>query len=294
MLGSPENINGTPRITETEPELHYRKAWDISYQRILGAAAALSLACTLVVDTDRLSPAHTRASSDSNTAQASVSPTHEPTEITTRNVRSSAISSSTGKKHCTTLRRKQNDIYMAKGCAENGDTLNVLDEVPVVKGWALSIMVVDGIYKCGFGRPGVLPKAKLHENAEMRCRNYYPSLVEDAFAFFEDWNCSEKKPCRDGTYYSPVSDRCTNTSQYRNFASDDPSPFNMFGTGNGGFSDKMKGKKTSVRYRVQAKPNSQDGKAIVVRSPKWGLMRDECVDKGKVRRGGTRVKPEDR
>ncbi|MGI9027435.1 MAG: hypothetical protein ACR2FM_01155 [Candidatus Saccharimonadales bacterium] len=196
---------------------------------------------------------------------------------------------SEAEKHCTSLRRKPNDIYIGFGCVEDGATFNKIDEIPVVKGWALGVMVIDGIYKCGFARPGVLPSSKLRERAIMHCNNYHASLVEGAFAFFEDWNCSEKQPCRDGTYHSPVSPSCTNTQMYRNYASDEPSPFNMFGTGNGGFSDIIENnKRTSVRYRVQIKPSSENGKAIVARSPKWGFMRSECVSPNN-RRGGTRA-----
>lgn len=195
---------------------------------------------------------------------------------------------SKGKNKCMSFRRKPNDIYTGYGCKNSGDTFNPVGNVPLVKGWTLGVMVVDGIYKCGFGRLGVLPKKKtLRTNAATYCINYHPKLVETPFTYFKRLNCPEKKPCRDGTYHSKIKKNCPDPRSFRNYATDEPSPFNMYGTGNGGFSDLIEENlKTSTRYRVEIKQGSKDGKAAIVRGPEWGMTLSKCIPLDQ-RKGGT-------
>lgn len=195
-------------------------------------------------------------------------------------------SSPAQKSRCTTGRRKPNDIYIAYGCKAEGDTFDPLDNVEPVKGWVPGVMVIDGIYKCVHARLGVLPtKPDLRDDAKRLCQDYLPDMVETGYVFFEKWNCKLEKPCNDARRKEKISKKCPDSTTARNFATDEPSPFNMYGTGEGGFSDSYEDNSRKwTKYRVRVKQPSADGKAIVIRGPKWGFLRAKCYV-GKSHRG---------
>lgn len=220
----------------------------------------------------------------------------------------------TQKKHTTTtIRKKANDIQFGYADAQKGDSAQTVDGGYREKGWVYSavrlknalIRTEDGdsyrkdIYKCGFVKEGVLPNKPSRTGAIGHCRDYLNEFRNNRYAFFKNYNCPEVKPglegCRDGTYFSRITEACTQTSKkdfpliYRNFETDEPSPMNVFGTGDGGFRGVIKeNRKTSVRYRAQIRGQSMNGKAIVVRAPEWGVMPNECVAADD-RSGGTKT-----
>lgn len=201
-----------------------------------------------------------------------------------------------GKRNCTSIRIGANSIYGGWACEENGDSFVKIGGGGSDRGWVYGAVRIarkgKDVVKCGFVREGVLSTKPPRSRTITRCKYYYPKIRGS----FEDGNCGDKRPdpCMDGTYFSRVtkSKNCTNTRTYRNFESDEPSPLNVLGTGQGGFSDPIEeNKRTSVRYRVEYKwPTSEGIKGIVVRSPEWGWMASACVTKGENRRGGTLIK----
>jgi hypothetical protein len=200
---------------------------------------------------------------------------------------------------CTSIRKKAKDIYMGYACASDGDKSMKIGGGYREKGWVYSLVAVGGIYKCGFVREGVLPELEsANQTAANRCITYYPKLVEERFTYFKQYNChaypNGLDKCDSGTRKSEVQEEdCPDPIISRNFESDDPSPFNVLGTGEGGFEDPLSDEEHEfVSYRVEAKVSSSEGEPIVVRTLKrgpglqWGLMNDECVSQDD-RRGGS-------
>lgn len=199
---------------------------------------------------------------------------------------------------CTSLRSRPDYIYMGMACANNGDSYDMVKNGYEDKQQVYAVVRLNqpgkDTFKCGFIRKGVLPAKRTRRRAQTHCINYYPKLVKQRTGFFQDYNCGDKgkDPCVDGTYHSDVTKICPDPVTYSNFDTDSPSPFNVFGTKNGGFYDPIEDNKTtSYRYRVELKiPAFVGGKAvksIVVRAPEWGFTNTKCVAKGSDRRGGT-------
>jgi len=199
-----------------------------------------------------------------------------------------------GDRNCSSIRADVNSTYSGWACEENGDTYAVVGNGYREKGWVYATIRLarkgKDVVKCGFITEGAIPTGPPRSRSITHCKNHYPDLVANRAVFFEKYNCGDKgtDPCKDGTYFSRVSSACPDRRTYRNFESDEPSPLNVFGTGQGGFYDEIKeNKKTSVHYRVEyKKPTSEGSKGIVVRAPEWGWMDSECVGKND-RYGGT-------
>lgn len=284
MPGSPEHINGTTQTAETAPDFHQTRVWEPSLRRILGAAAVLGVAGSLAIDTSPLSPAYTN-NDDSNVAEAHVKPTPKP--VPTPEKPKNILKPEAGQDDCTSIRTRPNYIYMGWACLSRGDSYTKIGDGHVDKGWAYSVikLAVKGkdIYKCGFVRDGILPQRAPRPRSVKHCKNYFQSLVKKGDVFFGNYNCGPIKngydPCVDGTYYSPTVSTCPNKKTYENFESDDPSPLNVFGTGQGGFRGvEEKNKRTSVHYRTRYEvPTSKGTVGIVVRAPKWAWGDDRCV-----------------
>lgn len=292
MPESPENKNGVAQRAETDA--HLRRIWDISYGRLVSAVAALSLASSLTGDVNRLSLSPQNTTDDSNMAQAHVSPT-QPTAKS-----ENASESKKYKNDCTSIRTRPNYIYMGKACLSRGDTFTRIGKGKADKGWVYGgvKLAVKGpdIYKCGFVGEGILPQREPRSRSITHCKNYYQRLVKEGDVFFDDYNCSPIKngydPCVDGTYFSPIQPGSPNKKTYENFESDEPSPLNVYGTGQGGFRGVIKkNKRTSVHYRTEYQiPTSKGTIGIVVRAPKWGWADTRTVSEAHRSGGPLKVK----
>jgi hypothetical protein len=201
-------------------------------------------------------------------------------------------------KNCTSLRRRAKDIYMGIACAEDGAEAETVFSSTLEKGWVYSAVNVGGYYKCAFIMAGVLPEMEHHPKIVSKCEDFYDSLVLQRYEYFKDYNCKEIKPglegCRSATPPREINDECQEVPVlYGNFATDDPTPFNVLGTGTGGFSMVLPNEiNSALGYRVQVRQGSEDGKAIVVRdtnntaSLDWGFTLN-CFIPSSKRRGGT-------
>lgn len=147
------------------------------------------------------------------------------------------------------------------------------------------------IYKCGFVQAGVLPKKAPRKRAVTHCRTYYPDLAERGDVYLGDYNCGPivngYDPCNDARAYSKKSSTCPDATTYYNFESDNPSPLNVFGTGQGGFRGVRKdNRKTWFQYRTEYQiPTSKGVLGIILRAPKWAFGHSDCVT-DEFRKGG--------
>ena len=200
-------------------------------------------------------------------------------------------------KDCTSIRRRENDIYAGIACKKDGSKYQVVYSHTLNKGWIYSAVLVEEIFKCGYIRPGILPKTLNKPNVVAKCREYFVPFTKDRDKYYGDYNCEEVRPelegCNGPTDPKRVSQTCEgNVQMWGNFATAKPSPFNVWGTGGGGFSMLLPNKfAKAIRYRTQVKPGSVEGKAIVIRdvnntpSLDWGFTKEECSPKDS-RRGG--------
>ncbi len=298
-MGNPENRNGTIHTSVLEQGFHARTAREFSLRNVIGIAAVLGAIGSLAIGPhigDSLSPQQTAGPS---AAEAHVTPIHNPS----RRHKPKHVKP---KKDCTSIRTSPNYIYMGRACISRGDTYNKIDDVDgsgnsdTDKGWTYSVIKLsvkgNDIYKCGFVQDGFLPSAPPRSRAVTHCKNYYRSLVKKGDVFFGNYNCGPIKngfdPCNDGTFFSPIKRNCPDKKTYENFESDEPSPLNVYGTGQGGFRGvETENKKTSVHYRTRyGVPTSKGTKAMVVRAPKWAFGNNKCVAQ-KHRSGGPLEKP---
>lgn len=209
---------------------------------------------------------------------------------------------------CTTIRRKANDVYVGMACVANGDRFTRINQYPKEKGWVYGVVAVNGwervkakegqteriprtYHKCGYVRQGVLPSRKPRSRAITHCKDYYKGFSTRAGVYFKDFNCPGIIACKSGTFHSPPAKACTSDlkTSWRNYASDEPSPFNVFGTGNGAFNGRLKGNvKNSIHYRAAVVPESKGREAIVIRGiNSWAFLNGKCVA-GRYRQiGGT-------
>lgn len=222
--------------------------------------------------------------------------------------------STKGKDSCTTLRIKPNDIAVGRACAENGDTAVAIPNTEVRKGWSYSLLRMPTpdkkqiIYKCLYAKAGMLPELKDPDPALVNaCESYYIPLAKQNFVYMRRYNCdfigrrggviyAGLQGCRSGTFRSPIAANCKDLNVYYNFATNNPSPWNVLGDGPGGFSGRVDTKNwKAVSYRVEFTMGSQTGELpIVIRGLKrqhpWALMDTSCVGK-KHRRDGTPTMP---
>lgn len=201
-------------------------------------------------------------------------------------------------KDCTSLRRRANDIYMGLACAENGAKADTVYSSTMEKGWVYSAVYVGGIYKCAYVKAGVLPEMQHRPKIIEKCRGFFNALVNKRYEFFNEYNCGELRPglegCRSGTPPRGKSEECKDVDTLDgNYATDEPTPFNVLGTGEGGFSMTLPNEiNAALSYRVEVKQGSAEGKAIVVRDTNntptldWGFAHTNCIDDSD-RKGGT-------
>ena len=197
-------------------------------------------------------------------------------------------------KDCTSLRRQAKGIYMGLACAQDGAESEVVYSETLEKGWVYSAIRIGNIYKCAYVMAGVLPQMSHKPKIFEACQGFFNDLVKKRFTFFVEYNCGELRPglegCRGPTSPAEISDSCKEKKEnnedllFGNFATDKPSPFNVLGTGEGGFSMPLPNEiNSALSYRVKVRMGSADGKAIVVRDTNntptldWGLSLDECV-----------------
>lgn len=192
---------------------------------------------------------------------------------------------------CTTIRVGPDDIMFGTACPNNSEAITVDTKLDFNQNWSYSLVAVGGIYKCGFVRPNILPKLKQPRRGALEhCKKYYGNLVNDRYTILKNINCPELLPglegCRDGATGTNPLPTCRNNTLYGNYASDRPSPLNIFGTGDGGFSEPIGKIEPLIKYRAEIKFRSHDFNAAVVRAQKWGLMARHCIRTTKMR-GGT-------
>lgn len=268
----------------------------ISSKRVLRTALALGVTAAALGGVQTLQPG-----SNGKLASPAIAEAYEtgPTQVP---------ASKPPAKHCSTFRIRAKDIMAGYGCDEDGARATKVPGYPVEKGWEYSFISINGISKCFYVNKGRLSKHEVAPTADQigTCQTYWPILV--GYRFMRKFNCgflpSGLQGCDGPTGPVPISDNCTNTSVYRNSATDEPSPWNVEGKGNGGFSDRIPRQtlRTYTSYRSEiatsdgeGQATSEDGGAIVVRelgaiTGKWGLMRDGCVDE-KYRHGGSSTVP---
>jgi hypothetical protein len=192
-----------------------------------------------------------------------------------------ATNADPAEKVCTTIRRRPEEIMFGTACSDEAQA-TVIDSGFGDKGWAYSAVLVDGIYKCGYVRT-VLPELTQPRRGVIdHCRKHYPALTKERHSLFGRINCPEVLPgvegCRDGTHGAELDENCGNPNLYGNYASDEPSPLNVYGTGNGGFSMWLGEITDLIHFRAEINITSQQGSAAVLRAHEWGMVARHCVD----------------
>lgn len=267
MLENPENKNFAHAAYQ-----HLRDSTRTAQIAVVTGATSLMLA----MNAHPLDSADPRDSFGTANAEA-----HKPATATPKKPKESA---SNGKEGCTSIRTRPDYVYMGWACAENGDTYMPIGYRD--KGWVYSAVriAMKGIdtIKCGYVREDVLSTGPTRPRAVTHCKNYYQDLVRKRDVFFTQYNCGDTgvDPCKDATAFSRKSERCEDPSTFRNNDTDEPSPLNVYGTGQGKLHGYMEDNKTtSFQYRTKFTQRTHgDTVGMVVRAPEWGWGNNKCVD----------------
>lgn len=225
-----------------------------------------------------------------NTAAKTEDPTHIQPNVQLERVESQVELPKTESK-CTTIRLDGLYINMSgKTCASEGAKATKVDKGYPRYGWIYSVVYIDGVTKCGYIRPKILPTRKPAKDAISACRKYLKPIRDGSY--LKDINCGEINgvdACESGTFFSPVSENCSSDGiVYKQAATGPKSPWNVFGVKAPRFSRPLtRDKNTSLSFRTGFEIPRQKNDPISVRSDDgWALAPPNCVEK-EHRFGGT-------
>lgn len=184
---------------------------------------------------------------------------------------------------CTTIRRGKDELYLGKACRSNA-VASIVDGGHPDQEWIYAAVLVDGIYKCGYIRVGTLPLTKIRQDVVNYCSAQYYPLTQQRFHVYRSINCPEildMEGCRGAAPKKHlVLARCPETVLYTNFATAEPSVFNVLGKGRGGLSWPIVDHEgIKVGWRATTRLASKDGSAAMVHGRKWGFVDDSCINK---------------
>ena len=176
---------------------------------------------------------------------------------------------------CTPITTSPGGYDIGRAC--QNDTLYKRGESNP-SGFSYGMLVVDGIYKCGWVQDGIL-KTVPGENLSITdsCKQAYRQLTFNPRSIFSVLNCAPGA-CTDGSSPDPITPECDHRIM-ANFATKNKTIFNLRPNKyNSGFSDVVAVQYQPVHFRATTKDASVLGKAIVVRNnSSWGFMRANCA-----------------
>ncbi|MFI5270908.1 MAG: hypothetical protein ACHQT9_02585 [Candidatus Saccharimonadales bacterium] len=142
-------------------------------------------------------------------------------------------------------------------------------------GFSYGMLIVNGVYKCGWIKDGIVPRERGPHKSAGYCQQYYKPLTFNAHAYLKDLNC-DPGDCQDGTPTKEDSD--CKPEAFANFTTSDRSVFNVYPTGKSGLVEPVGAQTGKIYYRATVKQSSDQGFAAVVRGQKgWNLMFQTCV-----------------
>jgi hypothetical protein len=185
-----------------------------------------------------------------------------------------ATTSQVNETDCTEIMDFPLGYYMGEGCSTDTEYKLWGSKIP---GFDYAVIVIDGIYKCGWIKSGVLDT--LPANGATRgaayCIANAKSLSKIPYKIIDKLNCAPGA-CTDGRK-DYLTIQC-NDKMFRNFASATQSVFNIFPDNNSGFSDYVGEQTGYIYYRGSIVYGSESGNAIDVRNNTtgWAFMSTNC------------------
>ena len=173
---------------------------------------------------------------------------------------------------CTWIMDFPKGYYFGEACS-NDKLIKLGESNP--RGFSYAMLIVDGVYKCGWVQDGVVPVDHGKHKSVRYCKEAYKSLTFNAHAVLKDLNC-DPGDCTDGTptketpYCKPEA--------FANFSTATRSVLNVYPNGKSGFVEPVGIQPGKINYRATIAESSQVGFAAVVRGNKgWDLMPQACV-----------------
>jgi hypothetical protein len=194
------------------------------------------------------------------------------------------------KQKCTYIRLEGLYINISgRTCAEDGAKSAPVPHERRSHGWILSVVYIDGVTKCGYIKPHVLPTRRPRSGEIRSCRKYKHPLKNQSY--IDERNCGDINgvdACKSGTYQSPVTESCsTNGIVYTQYATRGKSPWNMHGVQTEAFSRPLSAAKNdTLSYRAIINVGEKQKAAVVRSQVGWGVTSSNCIPR-KHRFGGT-------
>lgn len=173
---------------------------------------------------------------------------------------------------CTNIADYPKGYYLGEACSD--DLLIKLGESNP-RGFSYGMLIVGGVYKCGWVQDGVVPIDHHRHKSARYCQEASKSLTLNAHAVLKDLNCSPGE-CKDGTETkeTPTCDPVA----FANFTTATRSVLNVYPDGKSGFVEAEGAQPHKIYYRATVALSSQFGFAAVVRGEKgWNFMPQRCV-----------------
>jgi hypothetical protein len=233
--------------------------------------------------------------------EANASPSESPQPVVTiasgntdninsRNMQTSPTAEPSGDNdECTTLRF--DGLYITKGgqtCKSHNASATTIDDGYPRFGWIYAAVYIDGVTKCAYIKPDVLPEREPARGVITACRKYLNDIRSRRY--IQKPNCGDINgvdACIDGVWDADVSPGCkSNGIAFAQFATRKKSPWNVFGVKAPTFSRPISEKEhDKANYRGLLAVPGEHRRAITVRtSSGWGVMPSNCV---KEQYGGT-------
>ena len=186
-------------------------------------------------------------------------------------------SSHTGKQdvRCSQIVPYPQGYYYGEACSD--DLLVKLGESSP-SGFSYGMLIVNGVYKCGYVQDGVVPIDHHPHKSAGYCLQVARKRIFNPHAYLKDLNC-DPGDCSGGTNTKETPECEPEAAVYANFTTAQRSIFNVYPDGKSGFVGLEGEQPDTISYRGTVKQNSQDGLAAVVWGSEvsWGFTEQECV-----------------
>jgi hypothetical protein len=205
-------------------------------------------------------------------------------QLQTPNLQAFMAKNQPAEEQCTRIQNIPRGFYLGKACASNSRLIKLHNSYS--RHFDYGIVIVDGVYKCGWVVAGTIPTTK-PKTKPKDCQLQFHTL-KYAYNFYKELNCPPGE-CDDGAVkQAEVPENCEDERGFENFATTKQSIFNLHPQpGNSGFSGAVEHAIRPLRYRARTRLSSEDGKAIVVRGNNkvhWLFVPEGCADQ---RQGGS-------